>query len=388
MVLQRTFTLLSYGRGVIHLAGMIKAQQILLTKYTDFDRPIVFDDTEDSNFKLITKEYDVSDDELLRHGEIFIQVIYLSNDPAQKGWFTPYKSYKAVTPLGEIAPADGIARVLASKNPRFPKGCYVETFTGWCDYRILDTQREKCHIVDPHKVPLAKYLSLFGGTTMTAYFTVFHYAPQAQNRVWMVTGAAGAAGSSCVQFISKVLNPKLVIAVAGGKDKCQWVETLGSRVKCLDYKDPGYKKDLFKLLNADKSEIDVLVDHVGGWILNNAILYMSDFSTVVQVGAVAGYNSPSDGFTNYANVITKRITIKGMIVMDHAAEFGRAAHRISQWLKDGTLDVNNFPEHIVQAIGSNFTNVPQLWTQLFQGVNRGKYITQVNEYAQGRESRL
>jgi NADPH-dependent curcumin reductase CurA len=355
---------------------LLKAQQLLLNRYCSFDKSIVFDGSPKSNFKLITQEYDLNDPNLLKPGELFIQVIYLSNDPAQKGWFTPYKSYRAVTPLGEISPANGIAKVLRSRHPLFKEGDFIETMPGWCDYRVLDAKKEKVHKLDPTMIPLVKYLSAFGGTTMTAYFTVFKYAPQQQGKVWLVTGAAGAAGSSCIQFIANIMRPKLVIGVAGDENKCKWVESLGTNVKCLVYKNANYRQNFHKLMKDD--QIDVFVDHVGGWILNHAVLYMRDFGTIVQVGAIAGYNSKSEGFTNYASVITKRLTIKGMIVMDDIPEFSKAYNDLTHWFQEGTLDINNFPEHVVNAIGPDFAKVPLLWELLFEGVNKGKYITQVN----------
>lgn len=347
----------------------MKAQQLLLTKYANFDDPIVFDDSKDSNFKLITKEYNPDD---LKQGEIFIKVIYLSNDPAQKGWFTPYKSYKAVTPLNEIAPAQGLARVIRSKCDKFKEGTYISTFPGWCQYRALDPTKENCNVI-PEGLPLVKYLSALGGTTLTAYFTVLKHAPQGEGKVWLVTGAAGGVGSSCIQLISKLHKPKLIIAVAGGKEKCKWVESLASNVKCLDYKDESYKQKFREL----GEQVDTFLDQVGGWILNHAILYMRDFGHIVQVGAIAGYNSNSDGFTNYANVIIKRLTIRGMVVVDDAKDFAKARRDLTRWFQDGTLDINNFPEHIVQARGEDFKYVPELWARIFNGENRGKYITQV-----------
>ncbi|CDR45572.1 CYFA0S19e00540g1_1 [Cyberlindnera fabianii] len=363
----------------------IEAKQWILVKYANFVHNVNLNyNSPDTNFKLITKVYDTEDPNLLKEGELLIESLYLSNDPAQKGWFTPYKSYVPPVPLGSVAPAQGLARVIKSNHSRFNTGDIITNrLVGWSTHNIINADRELTSKIDPTRVPhIVKYLSAFGGTTLTSYFTAFNYSgvkPDEEGKIWLITGAAGAAGSSLVQIVANIFKPKLIIAVAGGDNKCKWVETLGKNVVCLDYKSKTYKKDFSKALG--KEQIDVFADHVGGWLLEHALPHVRNHGKVVQVGIIATYNdSAKFTFSSYGAIITKRITIQGMVVVDHVKEYKKAYKDLAKWFAEGKLNINNFEETIVDAKGDKFKQVPELWTGLFKGQNKGKYITQVGDF--------
>ncbi|CDR45573.1 CYFA0S19e00562g1_1 [Cyberlindnera fabianii] len=363
----------------------IEAQQWILNKYATFSEEVNLNyDTEDATFKLITKKYDTESDDLLKDGEVLVENLYLSNDPAQKGWFTPYKSYVPPVPLGSVAPAQGLGRVIKSKSDKFAEGDLISARSiGWSTHNIINADGPMVQKPDASKVPhITKYLSAFGTTTLTAYFTAFHYSgikPEDEGKVWLISGAAGAAGSSLVQIVSHLFKPKKIIAIAGGADKCKWVESLGNGIIALDYKSETYKDDFTKALGDDL--INVFADHVGGWILNHAISYMQTFGKIVQIGSIASYNDNTKFiFNNYSSVISKRLTIQGMVLVDHIPEIPTVVGELIKYFSTGKLDINNFTETIVDAQGDKFKDVPKLWTGLFTGANRGKFITQVGKY--------
>lgn len=360
----------------------ITAKQYLLKNYATFEGPVNLDfGSEKATFELITKEYDT--ETALGQDELLIQTIYLSNDPAQKGWFSPYESYIPPVPLGSVAPSRGIGRVVKSTSDDFKEGDYVSAGTGWSTHNVISAKAPMLVKLDIGKVPhLVKYLSALGSTTLTSYFNATKYSgvkPDDEGKVWLITGAAGAAGSALVQIIANVFKPKKILAVAGGESKRAWVETLGPRVIGLDYKADSYKDDFVKALGDDK--INVFADHVGGWILDHALAYMAVFGKVIQVGAIASYNGGKDNVVNnYSAIIIKRLTIQGMVVIDSLKDAGEAFADLTKWLGEGKLDLSKFEETIVDAQGDNFAKIPELWTGLFSGKNRGKYITQVAQY--------
>jgi NADPH-dependent curcumin reductase CurA len=360
----------------------ITAQQYILQNYANFQGPVNLNyGTAEATFKLITKEYDT--DAPLGEDELLIESLYLSNDPAQKGWFTPYESYIPPVPLGSVAPARGIGRVIKSASELYAEGDLISAGLGWSTHNILNAKAPMTVKVDATKVPhLTKYLSAFGSTTLTAYFNATKYSgvtPEDEGKIWLITGAAGAAGSSLVQIIANIYKPKKILAIAGGEAKRSWVETLGPNVIGLDYKSDSYKDDLVKALGDDK--INVFADHVGGWLLDHAIQYMAVHGKIVQIGAIARYNDGSDNiFNNYSAVITKRLTIQGMVLVDDLQDVGAAFADLTKWFTTGKLDITKFEATIVQAQGDDFKKVPELWTGLFTGSNRGKYITQVGQY--------
>lgn len=60
----------------------------------------------------------------------------------------------------------------------------------------------------------------------------------------VVSGAAGATGSMVVQIAKKVLGCRRVVGIAGGAEKCRWVEQSCGADVCVDYKAEGFEEEL------------------------------------------------------------------------------------------------------------------------------------------------
>ena len=69
-------------------------------------------------------------------GEVLVKVLYISLDPAMRGWMREGKSYIAPVELGEVMRAGGIGQVIASNEPKLAVGDTVTGITGVQDYCI------------------------------------------------------------------------------------------------------------------------------------------------------------------------------------------------------------------------------------------------------------
>src|SRR5258708_39585041 len=69
-------------------------------------------------------------------GEGLVKVLYLSLDPAMRGWVNEGKSYVPPVGIGEVMRAGGAGRVTASKDPNFAVGDHVVGLTGVQDYAV------------------------------------------------------------------------------------------------------------------------------------------------------------------------------------------------------------------------------------------------------------
>ncbi|KAH3672901.1 hypothetical protein WICMUC_003988 [Wickerhamomyces mucosus] len=364
------------------MSNIIKVKQYLLNNYST-TKPVNLNyDTPEATFKYNELEYDLSDANLLKPGEILVETIHLSNDPAQKGWFSSSKdSYLPPSPLGEPAPARGIGKVLKSNSEKFKEGDFVEAQLGWTTHALVGADQTLTFPLDVSKVSkLSQFLSVFGLTTLTAYVAAYKYSeltPKDTDKVFLVSGAAGAVGSVLVQILAKDFKPKKVLAIAGGADKVKFVESLGPNVIGIDYKSSTYEEDFAKALGDDK--IDVFFDQVAGEILDHASQYLKTFGKIVQIGAISSYNDPTkSNFENYAtHVLLKRLRIQGFIVIDDFKDLDKIITHLEELFQNGTLDKTKFYETVVDATGDNFVKIPELWTGLFTGVNKGKFITKV-----------
>ena len=91
-------------------------------------------------------------------GQFLVKVLYLSLDPAMRGWMNEGKSYMPPVGLGEVMRAGGIGKVIASKHPQFAIGDYVSGMLNIQDYCLTDGNGFSK--VDPRLAPLPVWLNV------------------------------------------------------------------------------------------------------------------------------------------------------------------------------------------------------------------------------------
>jgi NADPH-dependent curcumin reductase CurA len=267
----------------------------------------------------------------------------------------------------------GIATVIESKAADFPKGSTVNCLTNWREYAVIDTTLGAPYVTkveDIANISVTHTLGALGLTGVTAYHGLEN-VNTTKDDVVVVSGAAGATGSMVVQIAKKIIGCKRVIGIAGTADKCKWVESLGADV-CINYKDADFKEQLIK---HTEGYVDVYFDNVGGEILDLMFTRVKRFGRISVCGAISEYNSSSPpGFKNWFEVISNRMTIKGLIVLDAGARWPEMVKEISEAAVAGKIQVGDANETIVPTA---FEDVPKTWLKLFEGANTGKLLTQI-----------
>ena len=69
-------------------------------------------------------------------GEIVIRNLYMSLDPAIRGWMSDAPNYIEPIPVGSTVWATTIGRVVASNSPEFEIGDIALGMNGWEDYSL------------------------------------------------------------------------------------------------------------------------------------------------------------------------------------------------------------------------------------------------------------
>ena len=298
-------------------------------------------------------------------GEVLVKVLYISLDPAMRGWMNEGKSYIPPVAIGEVMRAAAAGRVIASKNPKFVLGDHVTGIFGVQEYATSDGKG--LNIVDPKLVPLPVYLGTLGMPGMTAYFGLFDVGQYKSGDTVVVSGAAGAVGSVVGQ-LAKIKGSR-VVGIAGGADKCKWiVEELGFDA-AIDYKHEDVKAALAK--HCPKG-IDIYFDNVGGDILDAALSHLAMHARIVICGAISQYNNttPVKGPANYLSLLVNRATMKGMVVFDYASRYAEIAREMAGWMAAGKLKSK---EDVVPGLET----FPETLLKLFKGENTGKLVLQV-----------
>ncbi|MDP1979598.1 NADP-dependent oxidoreductase [Undibacterium sp.] len=305
---------------------------------------------------------------VLQAGEVLIKNLYISLDPAMRGWMNESKnSYMPPVAIGEVMRALAVGQVVESNNPKFAVGEHVSGILGMQEYAYSDGNG--IHKVDPKLAPLPLYLSTLGMPGMTAYFGLLEVGQPKEGDTVVISGAAGAVGTIVGQ-IAKIKGAR-VVGIAGGADKVRYlVEELGFDA-AIDYKSEDVSAALKQ--HCPKG-IDVYFDNVGGDILDAALAQLAFGARVVICGAISQYNNTTaiKGPSNYLNLMVKRATMKGIMVSDFYPRAMEAAMVMGGWIMSGKLKSR---EDIVDGL----ENFPATFQKLFTGENNGKLILKVTQ---------
>jgi len=296
-------------------------------------------------------------------GEVLVRILYISLDPAMRGWMNEGKSYVPPVGIGEVMRAGALGRVIASNDPGVAVGDHVVGVLGVQEYAVA--KGKSLTKVDPRLVPLPVYLGTLGMPGMTAYFGLLDVGRPKAGETVVVSGAAGAVGQVVGQ-IAKIKGCR-VIGIAGGKDKCDYLRSIGFDA-AIDYKHDDVKAALKQ--HCPKG-VDVYFDNVGGDILDAVLTQLAMHARIVICGAISQYNEARmKGPSNYMSLLVNRATMQGMVVFDYASRYGEAAREMAGWMAAGELKTR---EDIVEGLET----FPEALLKLFKGENTGKLVLKV-----------
>ncbi|PJX24476.1 NADP-dependent oxidoreductase [Psychroflexus sp. S27] len=302
----------------------------------------------------------------VNNGDILLKTKYVSVDPYMRGRMSEAESYIEPFQLNKPINSGIIAEVIESKNDSYTKGDFV---SGMLDWKEQQTHNGKDLLkVDADKAPLSAYLGILGMTGLTAYHGLTEVGKPKEGETIVVSGAAGAVGSTVGQ-IGKILGCR-VIGIAGSDEKVDMLKSKYGFDAAINYKTT---EDMTKAIaDAAPKGVDVYYDNVGGTISDAVHANINRFGRIVVCGAISLYNSTSlpTGPRIEPILIKKSVLMQGFIVNNFSDKFPEGIEQLSQWLKAGKLD---FSETIVEG----FDNIPNAFLDLFEGKNKGKMIVKV-----------
>ena len=314
---------------------------------------------EDGDFKLVETEIGSPGD-----GQMLLKTRWLGFDPAQKGWMENIADYVAPMNIGDVMRGSAISEVIESNNPRFAPGDLVMGSTGWTEYHLSDGN--ELTKVETSLSPTA-LLSVLGTTGLTAYCGLFKIGKPVAGDTVLVSGAAGATGSVVGQ-LAKIAGCRAV-GIAGGPEKCEWLVKEAGYDAAIDYKADNIREQIKEHCPRG---VDVIYDNVGGTMLDHMLANIATGARVVICGGISRYetgNLPA-GPKNYFNLIFRRATMSGFIVIDWTDEFPAIRKRLEAFAKDGRLAYREDIQH-------GFENAPATLKRLFSGANRGKQLLEL-----------
>lgn len=300
----------------------------------------------------------------LAAGQVLVRTLMLGFDPAMRGWLEDAPSYLPPVAIGEPMRASGVGQVIASENDALPTGTLVQGLLNWQEYSIGDPAAMIPPTALPEGTPPNLALSVFGSTSLTAYFGLLDVGQPQPGDTVLVSGAAGATGSVVAQIAR--LKGCRVVGLAGGQEKCEWLRTACKLDAVIDYKSEAIQQRIGELC---PNGVNVFFDNVGGETLEAGIAHMADFGRIVLCGAISSYNdvTPGPGPNNLMLLTSRRIKMQGFIVIDYLDRAGEAIEALSEWVLGGEIAWR-------EDIQEGFDNIPTTLQRLFSGSNVGKQL--------------
>jgi NADPH-dependent curcumin reductase CurA len=300
-------------------------------------------------------------------GEVLLKNLYLSIDPAIRGWMSEAKSYLPPIQIGEPIRSGTLSQIVASNAEGWPVGQIVQALAAWESYSVVNARSLHGKVRDFEGIPLPAMLSVLGGTGLTAYFGLLDVGRPKEGETVLVSAAAGGVGSIVGQ-IAKIKGCR-VVGLTGSDDKCAWLlDELGYDV-AINYKAAHLGS---ALKEASPNGIDVFFDSVGGEILNMVLARLNYRARVAVCGAISQINATElpPGPSNYLQLLAKSARMEGFTTLDFARRYDEARAELAHWIREGKI---RYRDDIVEGLH----RAPSHLLRLFSGEHRGKLMVKL-----------
>ncbi|MFD2208086.1 NADP-dependent oxidoreductase [Kiloniella antarctica] len=301
----------------------------------------------------------------LNNGQFLVRNLYLSVDPAMRGWVTDMPNYIPPVALGEVMRSFAVGKIVESKHAGFSTGEIVYGRFGWQELTISDGSDVE-RKVNPDDAPLSVNLHVLGMTGATAWFGLTEIGnPQAGETV-VVSTAAGAVGSMVGQ-IAKARGCR-TIGITGSDEKAERCLNQFGYDAVINYKTC---KDLsVELAEYCPNGIDVYFDNVSGPI-SDAVVSLFNVGARMTVCGVIGISSEHlNGPRVARTLLVKRAKMQGFLIFDHMHRLAQAVEGLLPLYKTDKL---KFSEEIYNGLDQ----APIGLESLLAGTNQGKVLVKL-----------
>ncbi|WP_370115463.1 zinc-binding dehydrogenase [Streptacidiphilus sp. MAP12-33] len=294
-------------------------------------------------------------------GAALVENLYWSVDPYHREMMDDVPGgFTLDTPLEGRT----LGRVVASRTPGLPEGEIVFHRQGWRTHAVV-TPVEVRRLPRFDKVPLTAFLSVLGGTGLTAYVGLTRIARLREGEDLFVSGAAGGVGTATGRF-ARLLGAGRLVGSAGSAAKAAYLRREVGYDAVFDYHDGPASR---LLREAAPEGVDVFVDNVGGEQLAAAVGALREFGRIVRIGTISQYNDPAPAPPrfDYAQLVEKSIRMEGFLV-SHYRELQEELHAFAvPHLQSGRLGLD-------ETVVDGFEHIVDAFVGMLRGRNTGKII--------------
>ena len=302
----------------------------------------------------------------LGDNEVLVRNIYLSVEPAMRGWVSDVANYSEPIPLGTVMRALAVGRVEASRHSDFKPGEYVTGMFGWQDYAAVEVKVIQRKVTETD-LPISTSLGVLGLNGLTAYFGLQEIGQPKTGETVVVSTAAGAVGS-CVGQIAKIKGCRTV-GITGGPEKARICRDEFRYDTAIDYKADNLDS---ALAAACPEGVDVYYDNTAGTISDGVLKHLRVGARVVICGtaSIANWEPIPEGPRVERHLLVKRARMQGFIIFDYAERYTEALQELTQWVRQGLI---RYREDILEGIDQ----APGSVAGLYRGENFGKRLIRI-----------
>jgi NADPH-dependent curcumin reductase CurA len=302
----------------------------------------------------------------IHDGQLLVHNIYLSVEPAMRGWVSNVANYSEPVRIGDVMRSFAAGEVLQSAHPDFKPGDKVMGMFGWQEFAVVGPAAVTRKVMEDD-LPLSLSLGVTGLNGITAYFGLLDVGRPCPGETVAVSTAAGAVGSAVGQ-IAKISGCRTV-GIAGGSAKVAQCRELFGYEAAIDYKSNDIEA---ALAAACPKGIDVYFDNTGGAISDTVLRHLAVGARVVICGtaSVSTWNPWPNGPRAERHLLVKRARMQGFVIFDYAHRFEEAITRLAAWVRDGRL---RYSEDVLEGI----EHAPGAIASLYRGENTGKRLIKI-----------
>jgi NADPH-dependent curcumin reductase CurA len=299
-------------------------------------------------------------------GEALVRSCFLSLDPYMRMRMSDLPSYAPKVELGDVMVGGAVGQVIESNAPRLKAGDWVTGPIGWQRYGALPVERLRR--IDKPVAPLSAYLGILGMPGVTAWVGLHLLGALEPGQTLVVSAASGAVGSAVGQLAR--LRGARAVGIAGGAEKCRYVERELGFSACVDYK----RADLDDALGSVAANgIDFDFENVGGKVFDTVLGRLNPFARIALCGQVSQYSTSEQyGMRNLRSLLVNRVRLQGFIVSDHMALWPQALAELTARYAAGELKYR-------ETVAHGLENAPQAFIALLRGDKIGKQVVKLDD---------
>ncbi|MFD4785330.1 NADP-dependent oxidoreductase [Rhodococcus qingshengii] len=262
-----------------------------------------------------------------------------------------------------------IGEVLESTAASIAPGTLVFHRQGWRTHALVPAAEVRI-LPRYDEVPTSAFLSILGGTGLTAYVALTRIARLQPGESVFVSSAAGGVGTAATQ-LARVLGARQVIGSAGSRRKLDALVRSGAIDAGIDYRTQNLTDEL---RGHFPKGYEIYVDNVGSTHLEAVISTISDGGRIAWVGAIAQYNdtTPPPAPRNLFDIVGKSIRLEGFLVRDYRHLQREYEYFVVPHLRSGVVGP-------VETIADGFDSTLDAFLSMLSGENIGKQLVDLGE---------